>query len=178
MVKSSPPGPGRTAQKRRTRKAIVDATIELLLAGHTPTMDEVATAADVSRRTVYLYFPTLDQLLLDAALGAATEAGVEKALGFNDDDADVRARVDALAHTLLDSAPEPPPLGRQIMALTVTSPREGASRGHRRIKWIEEALEPLRGRLTDEQYQRLVSSLAVVIGWEAMVVLRDIRALD
>src|ERR1700761_9214104 len=124
----------------------------------------------MSRRTVYMYFPTLDQLLLDAALGAATDAGVENALGFNDHDGDVTARVEALASTVLDYAPETLPLGRQIMALTVASPREGPSRGHRRIKWIEEAVEPIRGRLTDEQYQRLISSLAIVIGWEAMIV--------
>lgn len=35
-----------------------------------------------------------------------------------------------------------------------------------------------RGRLDDEQFERLVSALALVIGWEAMVVLRDIRGLD
>lgn len=29
-----------------------------------------------------------------------------------------------------------------------------------------------------EQFERLVSALALVIGWEAMVVLRDIRSLD
>jgi hypothetical protein len=51
------------------------------------------------------------------------------------------------------------------MALTVTSPPEGASRGYRRIKWIEEAVEPLRNCLTKEQHQRLISSLDVVIGW-------------
>ena len=39
-------------------------------------------------------------------------------------------------------------------------------------------LEPLRPRLTDEQHERLVSSLAVVLGWEAMIVLRDVRGLD
>jgi hypothetical protein len=33
-------------------------------------------------------------------------------------------------------------------------------------------------RLTDEQHERLVSSLAVVLGWEAMIVLRDVRGLD
>jgi hypothetical protein len=43
------------------------------------------------------------------------------------------------------------------------------------VDWIERAVEPLRGRLTDEQYDRLVSSLCIVLGWEAMIVLQDIR---
>jgi AcrR family transcriptional regulator len=56
----------RPAQRRRTRKAIVDAAIALLSQGVTPSVDDVAAAADVSRRTIYLYFETFDQLLLDA----------------------------------------------------------------------------------------------------------------
>jgi hypothetical protein len=39
-------------------------------------------------------------------------------------------------------------------------------------------LEPLREQLTDEQYERLASALSVVLGWEAMIVLRDVRGLD
>src|SRR5690349_23872314 len=60
---------GREAQKRRTRAAIVAATRELVAAGKTPSIDEIAAAADVSRRTIYLHCPTLDHLLLDAASG-------------------------------------------------------------------------------------------------------------
>src|SRR5215470_10307791 len=62
---------GREGQRRRTRKAIVDAAVELLARGESPSVAEIAEAADVSRRTVYLYFPTLEHLLADAALEAA-----------------------------------------------------------------------------------------------------------
>jgi len=55
---------GRPGQRRRTRKAIVEATVELLERGVTPTVSEIASAADVSRRTVYMYFPKLEHLLL------------------------------------------------------------------------------------------------------------------
>jgi hypothetical protein len=37
----------------------VAATAELVQAGATPSVGEIADAADVSRRTVYTYFPTL-----------------------------------------------------------------------------------------------------------------------
>ena len=72
------------------------------------------------------------------------------------------------------------PFGRKILKLTVDEPRadDGTRRGYRRIEWIERAVEPLGPRLTDEQHQRLVSSLALVLGWEAMIVLRDVRGLD
>jgi hypothetical protein len=43
---------------------------------------------------------------------------------------------------------------------------------------VERALAPVRDELSPERYERLVSALCVVLGWEAMVVLRDIRGLD
>jgi hypothetical protein len=83
---------------------------------------------------------------------------------------------------MLDLAPAALPLGRELIRLTVTTPQSqqagSPKRGYRRIEWIEQALQPLRARLDEEQFERLVSALALVIGWEAMVVLRDIRGLD
>ena len=55
---------GRYRQRRRTRAAIVTAAMGLLKDGPAPSMAQIADAADVSRRTIYLYFPTLEQLLL------------------------------------------------------------------------------------------------------------------
>ena len=178
------PGKGREAQRRRTRQAIVDATQTLLREGTTPSVDDVAAAAQVSRRTVYLYFPTLDQLLLDAAVGLMSGGGVDAALdgaGVSEDpDDDARDRVDALVRALLERAEESLPLGRRIIRLTVDAPPSPgtARRGYRRVEWIERALEPLHGRLSDEQFERLASALALVAGWEAMTVLRDVRGLD
>jgi AcrR family transcriptional regulator len=64
-------GAGWYRQRRRTRAAIVAGAAELLQSGVTPSVGEIADAADVSRRTVYTYFPTLEQLLLDATLGCS-----------------------------------------------------------------------------------------------------------
>ena len=76
--------------------------------------------------------------------------------------------------------PETLPMGRRIIRLTVESPPAAgeARRGYRRVEWIERALEPLRSRVTAEQFERLTSALALVAGWEAMTVLRDVRGLD
>ena len=43
---------------------------------------------------------------------------------------------------------------------------------------VEWAVEPLRDRLTRSDYDDLVSSLALVIGWEAFIVLLDVRGLS
>jgi AcrR family transcriptional regulator len=172
-------GDGRVAQKRRTRQAIIAATQRLLADGHTPSIDEIAAAADVSRRTIYMYFPTIDQLLIDATSGLLSERTVEPLLASPDLSPDPRERVDALARSLLELAPEALPLGRRMLKLTVDSELPSASprRGYRRMEWIARVLEPLRGQLDDEQLERLTSALAIVLGWEAMIVLRDTRGL-
>lgn len=178
--RDNPPSAGRAAQRRRTRAAIVAATRELVAQGKTPSIDEIAAAADVSRRTIYMYFPTVDQLLLDATVALLSEATVDRVLDPDQHGDDVIARTDALAKTLVDLAPETLPLGRKIIRLTVdASPAEdGERRGYRRIEWIERAVEPLRDRVTAKEYERLVSALSLILGWEAMVVLRDVRGLD
>ncbi|MEV0151643.1 MULTISPECIES: hypothetical protein [unclassified Nonomuraea] len=38
--------------------------------------------------------------------------------------------------------------------------------------------EPLRGTLSEESFQCLISALTVVVGWEAQIALRDVRGLD
>jgi AcrR family transcriptional regulator len=173
------PGPGRVAQRRRTRRAIVDATMTLLSQGVEPSVNEIAAAADVSRRTVYMHFPTLDQLILDATVGLMNvdvDAALER---VRSDDAGERLTV--LIDELYTTMEQSLPLGRRLIKLTVNTaaPASGEPRrGFRRIAWIEWALEPLRSRLEHQRYDELVSSLAMVIGWEAFIVLSDVRGLS
>jgi len=176
-----PAGPGRAAQRRRTRRAIVEATSRLLAAGADPSINDIAAAADVSRRTIYTYFPTLDQLLLDATIGAMN-VSVEAAIDASDasGEPDARARIAALIAVLSGGMADSLPLGRKLIKLTVDAPPSdtGPKRGYRRIGWIETALEPVRPRLGPDRFEQLVSVLAVVIGWEAFVVLFDVRGLS
>jgi AcrR family transcriptional regulator len=175
---------GREAQRRRTRKAIVDAAVRLSARGTTPSVDEIAAAADVSRRTIYMYFPALDELLVDATAGALNEPPVEAALSDPALADDAAGRVDALIRALLTYSPQSLPLGRRMIRLTVDQPLNGSPdavgprRSQRRIEWLDKACEPLRGTLSDHAYQRLISALTMVVGWEAQVALRDVRGLD
>ena len=172
---------GRFRQRRRTRAAIVSAAADLLRSGRTPSINDVAEAADVSRRTVYLYFPTLEQLLIDATLGILSQTAVDEAIGAADTGEDVAERVAAMIRAVNAMSAETLPLGRSLIRLTVDPP-DGAEnaqprRGYRRIAWIERALEPLRPQLDSARYERLVSALAMVAGWEALIILQDLRGL-
>jgi len=172
---------GRFRQRRRTRSAIVNAAAELLQSGTTtPGVSEIAAAADVSRRTVYQYFPTVEQLLLDATLGLLSQTAVDNAIGQADPGGDASDRVSAMIRALADLSSQTMPLGRSLIRLTVDAPADNTGRpkrGYRRISWIESAIEPLRSNLDDARFERLVSALAMVIGWEALIVLQDLRGL-
>jgi AcrR family transcriptional regulator len=173
------PTGGRERQRRRTRKAIIDAAVELIARGEEPSVGQIAEAADVSRRTVYLYFPTVEHLLADAAL-ELTRGGVEPRFESHTGADD---RLEALVRALQQGFAETEELGRTIIRHTVGAPREPASkgrprRGYRRVQWLEQALEPLRAELPDDRFELLVSALTLVVGWEAMIVLEDTRGLD
>jgi len=174
MAKSSSP---REAQRRRTRKAIVDATVGLLAHGGRPSVAEIAAAAEVSRRTVYLYFPTLEHLLADAAL-EASRSYVDPSFEGSDD---VEERLEGLVRAVVGGFAETEELGRTIIRLTVGAKRDPAPgtprRGYRRVEWLEKALEPVRDSLPPERFDLLVSALTLVLGWEAMIVLQDTRGL-
>lgn len=181
----NPEETGRAAQRRRTRKAIVAAAAELLARGTTPSIAEIAEAAEVSRRTVYMYFPTLEQLLVDAALVSITRESVDAKLDQLDaaDEQDAESRVEAMTRSVQKLFVSTEQQGRTLIRLTVDSDRkrsvsEQPVRGYRRVEWIERALAPVRGRFGKRRYDRLASALAMVIGWEALIVARDIRGLS
>lgn len=171
---------GRPGQRRRTRQAIIDAAAVFLARGASPSVQDVARQAEVSRRTIYMHFPTFEQLLVDASVGLLSQTAVDRALGRARAD-DAGARVEALARSTQRMSPELERLGRMLIRLTVASPPDARAgsprRGFRRVEWIETALAPLRGKLKRRRFERLVSALAMVIGWEALIVQRDIRGL-
>lgn len=170
-------GGGRAAQRRRTRRAIVQAATGLVLADAEASVGAVAAAADVSVRTVYDYFPTLDALLLEATLNGLSSDIAEAAHDVTDD---VHANLDAVIERIFASVDRHLPLGRKLIKLTIDAPAVPGTprRGYRRVEWIESALSPVRKRLTRTRYDDLVSALSVLIGWESIVVLTDVRGLD
>jgi len=174
---------GRPAQRRRTRSTIIAATAELLAAGKSPSVAEIAEAADVSRRTVYMYFPTLEHLLLDATLGTIAKSSVEQTVASLTEEPDVEVRVEEMARAIQRGAAETEQQGRTLLRLTAeasrsSSPRCHPPRGYRRGEWVERVLSPLKPNIGAKRFERLVSALVMVLGWESLFVQRDIRGLS
>jgi AcrR family transcriptional regulator len=173
-------GAGRVAQRNRTRRAIVEAAKQLMQAGPTPSMAEIAAAAEVSRRTLYMYFPTLEQLLIDATLGAISQNTIDPVI-TESASKDPVERAEELSHAMNRHSGGTMHLGRALIRLTVEGDEPeagGPRRGYRRVQWIEKALAPAREKLAPKEFERLVSALCVLIGWEPMIALKDTRGLD
>jgi len=174
-------GSGRTLQKLRTRRDLLATAGRLISEGFRPTVAEVADAADVSRRTAYRYFPTQEKLLVEASLERvrpAMEAAIAAApAGLAEDDLD--KRLDALVESMQTMATRHEHLLRTMVQLTVLEkPQPGTRpRGSRRVDWIELAVGPLKPQLDRATYSRLVTALSLIVGIEALIVMRDLRGL-
>ena len=170
----------REKQKGRTRRDLVAAALDLLSDGRTPTVSVVADAAGVSRRTAYRYFPSADQLMTEAVL-EGMRLGVERDIagGFPDDG--IAAGVDRLVDALHDLTVNHEHLLRQMIRFTIDRDQIEPGvppRPSRRLDYVEQALGPFRNQFGRNEYERLVHAMAVVIGIEARIVLRDICGLD
>jgi AcrR family transcriptional regulator len=167
---------GRTSQKARTRAAMLDATRQLLAEGVTPTVEQAAGRAAISRTTAYRYFPNQRELLI------ATYPELDQRSLLGDDaPADPLARLDLvtelIGRTLLDYEPELRTMLR--LSLDPAGVEKGAlplRRGHA-IGWLDDALSPLRERMSAVRVSRLVLAIRATLGIEALVWLTDIGGL-
>ena len=170
----------RDNQKGRTRRDLVAAALQLLAAGRTPTVTEVADAAGVSRRTAYRYFPSVDQLLTEALL-EGTRSDVEREIDAGSPEDSVAVRVDRLVKAMHDLTVNNEQLLRQMIRFTMDRDEVEPgvpSRPSRRLDYVNKALAGLRDQLPAGDYERLVHAMAVVVGIEARIVLRDICGLE
>ncbi|MCU1464889.1 MAG: TetR family transcriptional regulator [Actinomycetia bacterium] len=168
---------GRTRQKSRTRAALVDAARTLVTRGLTPTVEDAAAAAAISRTTAYRYFPNQHALLV--AAHPETEAASLLPLDVGDDpEARLDAVVEAFTQLIADSEPQQRTMLRLSLEPDAARREPGLLRQGRAIGWITEALAPLRGQLPDADLDRLVLAVRSAIGIEARVWLTDVAGLS
>ena len=168
---------GRRNQKARTRAALVRAARELLASGSTPSVEETAEAASISRATAYRYFTNQQQLLVAAhpEVEATSLLGPEPP---EDPEARLDAVVTGLAEMFLDAEESYRAMLRLSLEPDAADRGELALRKGRRFIWIEDALEPLRQRLPAGEFERLVNAVAAVVGIEAFVTLTDLAGVS
>lgn len=168
---------GRRNQKARTRAALVASARRLLERGVTPTVEEVAEAASISRATAYRYFPNREAMLV----AAHPEIEVESLLG-SDRPSDPETRLErvtaGLAEIFLGAEQSYRAMLRLSLETDAADRGELALRKGRRYLWIRDALEPLRERLPPADLERLVHAISTTVGIEALVTLIDLAHLS
>src|SRR5437763_15929112 len=156
---------GRVRQKERTRNALISAARELVAEGGTPTVEEAAETAGISRTTAYRYFPNQRALLV--AAHPETQA---TSLLPPDPPQDPAGRLEAVidAFTQLIAATEPQ---QRTMLRPSLEPEHTPALLRRApaIAWREEPLSPLRGQFSTKGLRRLVLASRTATGNEARV---------
>jgi AcrR family transcriptional regulator len=165
---------GRKEQKARTREALVAATRALLAAGGDPTIEQAATEARISRTTAYRYFPNQRSLLL-----AAHPEIDQASLLPPDAPTGVEERLDLVMREFARiTVGWEPQLRTQLRLSLEPSAEQPVLRGGRAIRWIEDALAPLRQTHPDVDVHRLAVAIRSATGIEALVWMTDIAGLS
>jgi AcrR family transcriptional regulator len=172
---------GRANQRTRTRKDLLQAASRLMKQGGSPTLEEVAAEALVSRATAYRYFPSIEALLVEAAVDVAVPAPGE--LFGADASGDPVARLQQVEVALSDMIQANEPLlramlGQAIQQAGLVQSGGAPPRQNRRTPLIEEALAPARPQFKPAVLKMLTRALALVVGPEAAIVLKDVLQLN
>ncbi|MEV4801270.1 TetR/AcrR family transcriptional regulator [Nonomuraea sp. NPDC049421] len=168
---SSSPARARRADARRSRAAILDAAIKLLDARPDASVDAIATAAGVTRQTVYAHFPSR-QRLLTAVLDRLTEEAVAE---MDAADLDTGPAADALLRLIdagaraagrhtklmqhLSTLPVPPdedqtrhtPVGDRLRRIIERGRRTGEFDNHLPVDWLIAAVITLSHTAGEER---------------------------
>jgi AcrR family transcriptional regulator len=167
---------GRTRQKLRTREALVAAARDLVGQGASPTVEDAAEAARISRTTAYRYFRNQAELL-----AAAHPEVAKSSLLPTPAPTGAEARLDVVVREIARIVTEHETHYRTMLRLSLdpATPRESlVLRQGRAIAWIEDALAPLRSRLPQAELRRLAVTIRSATGIEAFVWLVDVAGLS
>jgi AcrR family transcriptional regulator len=182
---TKPAQTGRWQQRRRTRKDLLHAAASLLKQGRTPTLEDIADEAQVSRATAYRYFPNVEALLseapLDSAVPEPAELFSDKSDGAQGDPVARLEKVD----DVLERAVLSNEAAMRVMLANSVRQRLRANGGaalpvrqDRRSPLIDAALAPARTRFKSTDLAKLKAALALIVGTEALIVFRDVLQLD
>jgi AcrR family transcriptional regulator len=172
---------GRTNQKARTRAAIKAAAAELVQRGETPNMAEIAEAALVSKSTAYRYFPSQDALVAEIMLDQAVALDLENVYAAARIPGTAQDRLEAVIGADHAVVRKHETAFRTAIGTMLTSTLAESSRMPRRpgnrLRYLAEALAPLADDLGRELFERLLMALALCVGIESVIVMRDICGL-
>lgn len=168
--------------RARTARLMLDTAVQLMQGGIVPSVSDVAEAAEVSRATAYRYFPSqaaLVHAVVDEALGPILDwhsTSTEAAERAGDLFRGSMPRIDAFEATFRAALKLSLDQWAQRQAGTLGN-EPPFTRGHR-IDLLRDAVAPLRGNITESDFDRLTKALSLLFGIEALIVMKDIWGSD
>lgn len=173
---------GRSNQRRRTRKDLLEAAARLVRQGRKPSLEEIAEEARVSRATAYRYFSNPEAVLVEATLEIAMPLAEELFRDVADADPISRMQlVDTVVHDVIlanETSLRAMLVHTIQRAMSDVPAGEAPLRQNRRLPLIEAALKPARGRFSAQTLATLSKALALIVGTEGMIVIKDVLQLD
>lgn len=166
---------GRANQKQRTYQTLLDAALALSEAGQQPTLRDIANKAMVSRATAYRYFSSVDALIHEAYFGrSAVPLHTFIAPGTDPVEAVGRA-AELMNSLLLGNEPGVHIVERAFMQMWLDNVSDDRpSRMARRMGYIDPIVDSLSHRLDESAMRRLRTALAMTMGTEAVLAMRDV----
>ncbi len=173
---------GRANQLRRTRQDLLRAAARLTRSGRSPSLDEVAEEAMVSRATAYRHFTDVTALLVEASLDIDTpQAAQVLPAGTSEEPVARLELVDAAIDAMIrNNEVALRMMMKHALERSVSRDRDAhvPLRQNRRTPLIDAALEPARHQFRPAALKTLTRALAMVIGTESMLALEDVLRLD
>jgi AcrR family transcriptional regulator len=175
---NAPKSTERTAQKARTREALLAAAREILAEGGAPTVTSAAARAGISKATAYRYFSDPAELVAEAGLAVAVLPYEEVVAGAGT----TRERLRAISAYIFDLSVAHEAGFRQFLARNLDAwladPQPRTRRGARRVQMFDRALDDHATAIAPETRRQLVLSLSTATGSEAMIALFDVAEVD
>jgi len=168
--------------RARMKRTMLDAAMRLMQGGLIPSVSDVAESAGVSRATAYRYFPS-QAAMIEATVGEA----LGPILAWRSSSVDPEERVEELLEFAFPRIEDYEATHRAVLLQALdqwTRQKAGVLgseprfvRGNRK-RLLGEAAAPLARAMGKPAFDRLVQSLSLIFGTEALVVLKDIWGLS
>ncbi|WP_315708182.1 TetR/AcrR family transcriptional regulator [Brenneria uluponensis] len=166
-----------TSTRARTRRLLIETAIKMFDQEVFPSITDIAAEAQLSRATAYRYFPTQSALV-----SAVVAESLGPILAWHPTQPDAKLRV---AELLSFAYPRMFQHEGALRAALQLSLQQWADRQHgdrlvrgNRKQLLKLATEPLTGKITEQEQQRVIYALSLIYGSEVFLVLKDIWNLD
>lgn len=169
---------GRSNQKQKTRRKILDTTKKLLQQGKSLTLEDVAKASKISRATIYRYFSNIDILCSEAGLDIYTQS--TESIYQNSKNLPIIERILYIQNYFNDLALNNEPAFRKYLSIYLNedvSNKKESLRGSRRTASLKLALSPYKNELGSDVYNHLITVATSLMGIEAIIACKDVCSL-